>query len=118
MPAVGSSQFLSGGGDIGEMFHDNVLKWDHVNTSESPSIVSDDDRAFWFIPMAFFICGMVSGLLALFLCQLKRLSAMRRRSDSIRQQNQELHHWRGKGDIALIGLGNDRPYGAYHSLLQ
>ncbi len=56
---MGSSQFLSGGGDIGGMFHDNVLKWDQFNASENPSIVSDDDRAFWFIPITFLMWGNV-----------------------------------------------------------
>ncbi len=96
----------------------NFVKWDPVNTSDSPSTVSDDDGVSWLIPMAFLITGVMSGLLALFLCQLKRMGDMRRRSNYIRHQKQEFHHWRGKGDIALIGLGNDRPYGAYRSLAQ
>ncbi len=116
--ALGSNQSVSRLGNIGEMFHDNIVKRDSVNTSDSPSTVSDNDGVSWLIPMAFLITGVISGLLALFLCQLKRMGDMRRRSNSIRQKKQELHYWRGKGDIALIGLGNDRPYGAYRSLAQ
>ncbi len=117
MFAVSVNQSVNGDRDASNVFHNKLFKWD-INATDNSLIVSGDEKVFWLISMVFLITAVTSGLLALFLCRQKRMGTMKRRSQAIRQQNQELHHWKGKGDNALIGLGNDRPYGAYRTLMQ
>ncbi len=112
---MGLNQSVCRLGTVGEMIsHDDSVKWDAVNSAGSPSLAIDDE-ASWFIPMALLTIGVVSALFALLLCELKRMRDMGRRSKSIKQRVRDFHRWRGMGDVGLMGLENDIPYGAYRT---